>query len=100
MSQKNKILEHLRKDNSITTASAVDLFKIYRLSERIREIEKDGHVILKETETTSNGARIVRYWLCGIEEPPKPKKKPKVAQPVGGDLFPNRTNAQHSEYES
>jgi len=98
MSQKNKILEHLRKDNSITTASAVDLFKIYRLSERIREIEKDGHVILKETETTSGGARIVRYWLCGIEEVPRPKR-PRAAQP-GGDLFPNRTNEQYSEYDS
>ena len=89
MSQKNRILEYLKKGNSITTASAVDLFKIYRLSERIRDLEKMGHTILREHIITESGTRFTEYWLCGIEEPPKPKKV-QVAQAVGGDLFPNR----------
>ena len=100
MSQKNRILEYLKTGKSLTTASAVDLFKIYRLSERIRDIEKMNHTILREHITTEDGTRFTEYSLCGIEDPPKPKKKTPVAQPVGGDLFQDRTNAQFSDYES
>jgi len=92
MSQKERILEHMKKGNSITTASAVDLFKIYRLSERIRDLEKRGHEISREHIRTEDGTRFTEYWLSGIEDPPKPKYKPKVeiVQNSGDDLFPNR----------
>lgn len=98
MSQKSRILEHLKAGNSLTTASAVNLFRCYRLSERIRDLEKMNHTILREHIRTKDGTRFTEYWLCGIEEPPKPKKKTRVSQPAGGDLFPNRTNAEYSDY--
>ena len=106
MSQKDKILAHLKKGNSLTTASAVDLFKIYRLSERMRELERLGHVIRRENETTSGGARIVRYWWDGFVDMSKAKTNVKdrslsgisIQLPVRGDFFPDRTNAGHSDY--
>ncbi len=105
MTQKDLILEHLKKGNSLTTASAVDLFKIYRLSERIRELEKLGHAINRENETTSGGARIVRYRWAGYVDMSDVKTDTKngtlsgikIIMPVRGDLFPDRTN-RHSEF--
>lgn len=97
MSQKERILEYLKKGNSLTTASAVDLFKIYRLSERIRELENDGHAILHENETTLGGARIVRYWLYKPVEIPVHPFKRQLKASASTDFFPDRTN-RHSEF--
>jgi len=107
MSQKERILEHLKKGNSLTTASAVDLFKIYRLSERIRELEKLGHVIVRENETTLGGARIVRYSWAGHVDMSEVKTDTakrslsgiKFTVPISGDMFPDRID-KYSDYES
>jgi len=90
MSQKSKILEYLKAGNSITTAGAVSLFQCYRLSERIREIKKDGYLIGHERETTTGGASIIRYSYQGHVNGLTPKANLS-------DLFPDRTN-RHSEF--
>lgn len=82
-SQKSKALEYLESGRTLTTALAVDLWKCYRISERIRELERDGHIIEHKPEITSGSARIVRYRL--IESKPKTQ-----APPSNGDFFPDR----------
>lgn len=44
-SQKANILRFMQTKGSMTPWIAVHLFKCLRLSERIREIEDDGHLI-------------------------------------------------------
>ena len=47
LTQKQQVLRHMRQHGSITTFIAFKRYKITRLSERIRELEMDGHVINK-----------------------------------------------------
>ena len=98
MSQKSRILEHLKKGNSVTTASAVELFKIYRLSERIRELEKDDYRMWRQNETTPGGARIVRYRLVTHQEFVSMTEPRNANRSAKFDLFPDRINRQHSDY--
>lgn len=49
MSQRNKILEHMRLFGSITQAEAISRFHCYRLGARIFELKKQGVPIKKET---------------------------------------------------
>lgn len=45
MSQKQKVLQHLRSYGTLTTYKAFSLYGVTRLSERIRELERDKHLI-------------------------------------------------------
>ena len=60
--QKAQVLAHMRKYGFITTFIAFDRYRIARLSERIREIEEDGHQINKP-RTTRNGRTYSVYSL-------------------------------------
>jgi len=93
MSQKSKILEYLKLGNSLTTASAVHFFKIYRLSERIRELEREGHRIYHESERSPGGANIIRYIYGGCVDFSKAKTNTEKWEALGiqVDLFPDRT---------
>lgn len=62
MTQKEQVLEYLRTRGSITTFIAFDEFSICRLSERIRELERDGHVI-NHTSIKRDGKSFVAYSL-------------------------------------
>lgn len=59
------ILDHLRRGNGITTLQAMRDFGCCRLSERIREIEREGWVILHNPIRTESGKRVMRYSLVG-----------------------------------
>ena len=65
--QKELVLDWLRKHGSLTQATAFMELGVGRLSERIRELEKDGHVIEHKmvTVTKRNGkqARVCEYSL-------------------------------------
>ena len=45
MSQKNNILKHLQKFDSISPMEALQKYGCFRLSERIRECEREGYLI-------------------------------------------------------
>jgi hypothetical protein len=62
VTQKQQVLEYMRTRGSITTFIAFDEFDICRLSERIRELERDGHLI-HHTPITHNGKSYVAYSL-------------------------------------
>lgn len=64
MSQNEALLSALKRGERITTLEAVVRFGICRLSERIRELEREGWVIDHEP-VRQNGKRFVRYALRG-----------------------------------
>lgn len=65
--QKDQVLDYLRTRGSITTFIAFNEFSICRLSERIRELERDGHVI-DHTPITKDGKSYVAYSLVQGEQ--------------------------------
>jgi hypothetical protein len=60
--QKQMVLGHLRTRGSITTLIATKRYLCFRLSERIRELERDGHLI-HHTPVEKNGRRYMAYSL-------------------------------------
>ena len=58
------VLDWLEHHDGLTTAEATDSLRIFRLSERVRELERMGIVIDHVPERTSDGARVIRYILC------------------------------------
>jgi len=73
--QNAKLLNWLERHDGATTAEVTANLKIYRLSERIRELEALGYRISHTPETTSTGARVIRYRLIGA---PKASSAPKI----------------------
>lgn len=63
VTQKQLVLEYMRKRGSITTLIATRRpYFCFRLSERIRELERDGHLI-EHTPIEKNGRRYMSYSL-------------------------------------
>lgn len=60
--QKQQVLRHLRQFGSITTFIAFKRYSITRLSERVRELERDGHLI-NHQRITRNGRTYTVYSL-------------------------------------
>ena len=67
MSQKSKVLEHLKKGKKITSLSAAVMYGIISLPKRISELKQDGHKIKKTvqevTKATGERCRIKVYSL-------------------------------------
>ena len=60
------ILAHLRNGYGITTLIAMNPpFNCCRLSERIREIEREGWLCTHERIKTESGKRVTYYTLLG-----------------------------------
>lgn len=63
--QKQLVLKHMRQHGAITTLDGFREYRICRLSERIRELERDGHVI-NHKPVERRGKRYMAYSLvCG-----------------------------------
>lgn len=62
MTQKRQVLQHLRHRGSLTTFVAFDRYCVCRLSERVAELERDGHLI-NHTPIRRNGRRYMAYSL-------------------------------------
>lgn len=62
MTQKEQVLHHMRNRGSITTLIATKRYQCFRLSERIRELERDGHLI-HHHPIDKNGRRYMSYSL-------------------------------------
>ncbi len=64
LSQREAIKRHLLAGYSITQAEAARLFNCYRLSERIREIEREVGTLTHEREANASGrGHHMRYKL-------------------------------------
>ena len=64
MSQKQKILDHLKLGLSITDADARDWFGCHRLAARINELRIAGYSIKTVNEKHLGGTHA-RYWMEG-----------------------------------
>ena len=62
MTQTDVLLAALRRGESVTTLEAMERYRICRLSERIRELERMGHAIEHE-RVRMNGRAYTRYSL-------------------------------------
>jgi hypothetical protein len=60
--QKELILDHLKNRGSLTTLTAFQQYQCCRLSERIRELEREGHLI-NHCPVEKNGKRYMAYSL-------------------------------------
>jgi hypothetical protein len=60
--QKQMVLSHLRSRGSITTLIATKRYLCFRLSERVRELERDGFLI-RHVPVEKNGRRYMSYSL-------------------------------------
>lgn len=69
MTQNAKLLRYLEQHGSITTAEATDNLRIFRVSERIRELEALGWRFDHLPHTTEGGARVIRYKLVSAPQP-------------------------------
>lgn len=54
LTQKDRILEHLKKYGSITTWDSFSLYGDTRLSDKIYRLKKDGYDFIEEWETKTN----------------------------------------------
>lgn len=62
MTQCEKILSHIKAHGSITSMDAFTLYRITRLSGRIKDLRDQGYPIVTEMET-KNGATYARYRM-------------------------------------
>lgn len=64
MTQKQTVLEHLRKRGSITAYEAIMDHNVFRLSARIHELIQEGHPIEAEWKVNDTTKKqYVRYHL-------------------------------------
>lgn len=62
MSQKQQVLNHLKRHGSITPMQAYSRYQITCLAERCRDLRESGHAIVSEM-VKRNGKRFARYKL-------------------------------------
>lgn len=72
MTQREMILDHLRKYGDITSVEAVNRYGISRLSARIKDLRDEGKVIISQRQKSRNrwGKTVFydKYVLGGADE--------------------------------
>lgn len=68
MSQKQKVLKHLRKYGSITSWTAIQRYRITRLSAVIKQLRDDGYDIETEMVEKKTDDEIIRYGKYTLNE--------------------------------
>lgn len=64
MSQRDKILAHLKQVGSISFVEANDLYRCRSLTRRIADLREAGYDIISEWRTDTLGQRYTRYSLA------------------------------------
>ena len=65
--QNAKLLAYLEShDQGISTLEAMEQLRICRLSERIRELERDHGILIEHERDSSLNAHFVRYKLLRV----------------------------------
>ena len=66
---RDRILEHLEKNKTITSWEAIKKYGITRFSEYIRQLRRDGYMIASNwTENINRYGDKVRYVVYELEE--------------------------------
>ncbi len=63
--QTNLLLDHFRRNSSISAIEASAMFRIRSLSRRINDLEARGHRFAREQRLDTTGQRYVRYHYLG-----------------------------------
>lgn len=63
MSQKTKILEYLQTHSYITPLTALNEIGCLSLSQRVGELLRDGHNIVRSKYETASGKIVGKYFL-------------------------------------
>lgn len=67
MTQKERLLKHLQKGQSINPLNSWRILSIYRLAARVHDLKKDGHDIKKRTVSKKNrygeSIKFAEYYL-------------------------------------
>ena len=63
MTQKEQILDHLRKGGSLTPLESLEMFGCLALSQRMGELRRDGWPIESHLVELPNGKRVARYRM-------------------------------------
>lgn len=66
MNQKDQVLKHLQKKNSITSWEAIQKYGITRLADTIFQLKGKGYDIMTVHES-NNGKRWARYVYLGAK---------------------------------
>ena len=67
--QKDRVLDHLKEQGTITSWEAIQNYGITRLSEYIRQLRLDGYMIASNwTENINRYGDKVRYVICELKE--------------------------------
>lgn len=69
LTQVEQIEEFIKINGSITSLDAANALYIMAFTRRIKDMKEMGYKIGSEWEVSANGARFVRYWIDGREEP-------------------------------
>ena len=72
MSQKQQILAHFRRNQTLTALEALKKYGCLRLAARVYELRSEGHNIAAIDWTTHDGKVVALYWLSQL-----PTKKPR-----------------------
>lgn len=63
--QTDWLLEHFKRNPSISGLEAAAMFRIRSLPRRILDLEKQGHRFARETRFDTTGQRYTRYHYLG-----------------------------------
>ena len=66
MTQKEKVLRHLRRGETLTPAEALIVYKVPRLAARIHELKQAGHFISTQMKTDGEGQHYASYRLVNL----------------------------------
>lgn len=64
-SQTALLLDHFKKERSITGIEAEHLYRVRALPRRVKDLKAAGHRISSETKFDPTGQRYVRYHYIG-----------------------------------
>ena len=67
-SQKEKILNYLKKGKGITPLGALNKFGSFRLGARIKDLRDEGYKIETEPYKTRNGSIVAKYKMRGTNQ--------------------------------
>lgn len=63
MSQRDQILQYLRRGGRLTPGDALERFQCFRLAARIDELRRAGHAIAVDKVVLSSGKHVARYRM-------------------------------------
>ena len=65
MTQKAKVLAHLKRGQSITPIEALNLYGVFRLSDVVWKLKNEGHLIITTSVKNQNGNDYAKYIYNG-----------------------------------